>query len=82
MKKKLSDYEGNYKIARAPTRMVPHNAETWAKIEREIAKYGVASFERLTALCIDHRHGSKSAIHPYQFITYCIQRKWLRRIYA
>ena len=79
MTKRMMDYEGHYKIKRAPVRMAPHNDETWAKLETEISRHGAASFDRLAALCRDHQHGTKSANYPYQFVTYCIRQNWLVR---
>jgi hypothetical protein len=80
MKKKISDFAGNYRIKHLPLRMAPHNETTWRKLETEITRHGKVSFDRLTALCEGHKHGTKSANHPYQFVTYCIRRGWLERI--
>ena len=81
MKKRMAEYEGNYRIKHSPKRrMAPHNEETWRKLEKELFRHGQASFDRLSALCKDHQHGTKSARHPYQFITYCIRNEWLQRV--
>jgi hypothetical protein len=45
-----------------------------AQLEVEIARHGNVLFHRLTALCKNHKHGTKAANHPYQFVTYCIRR--------
>ena len=81
MNKRMVDYEGNYGIKRLPVRMAPHNKKTWSKLEAEISHHGAVSFDRLTALCKAHQHGTKSANHPYQFVTYCIRRNWLERMH-
>lgn len=79
---KKADYEGFYYIKRAPERMKmkDYNAESWEKIENVMAKSGgKADFDALAIAVKDHRHGTQSARHPYQFITYCIRSGWLQR---
>ncbi len=77
----VEDYAGNYRIKNTPSRLVRHNEITWKKIEVVvIANGGRASFDELCYASKDHQHGSKSANHPYQFVTYCIRRDWLERV--
>jgi hypothetical protein len=80
VRKRVADYEGSYRIKRSPVRMAPHNLKTSRKLEAELSRHGPVSFDRLTALCKEHRHGTESANHPYQFVTYCIRRNWLERV--
>jgi hypothetical protein len=78
---KKADHEGIYYIKRAPTRMKRHNAESWGKIEKVMAKSGgKEDFDALAIAVKDHRHGTQSARYPYQFITYCIRNGWLQRV--
>ena len=79
MKKKFkSDYEGKYRIKSAPARPKLHNAVSWAEIEKAVsAAGGVADFDALSIAVKDHKSGTTTAPHPYQFITYCIRRGWL-----
>jgi len=80
---KKADYEGIYYIKRAPApmRMKGHNAKSWEEIEKVMAtRGGKEDFDSLAIAVKDHRHGTKSARHPYQFITYCIRSGWLQRV--
>jgi hypothetical protein len=75
--KSKADYEGRYRIKAAPHRPTAHSAVSWREIERVIAAgAGKAEFDALASAVIDHRHGTKTAAHPCQFITYCIRRGW------
>jgi len=75
------DYAGNYRIKNTPSRLVRHNEITWKKIEVVVmANGGRASFDELCFASKHHQHGSKSANHPYQFVTYCIRSGWLERV--
>lgn len=75
------DYAGNYRIKKTPSRLVRHNEITWKKIEAVImTKGGKAGFDELCLASKDHQHGSKTANHPYQFVTYCIRSGWLERV--
>ena len=78
---KKADYKGTYYIKRVPMRMKGHNAESWGKIENLMAKSGGESdFDALSIAVKNHRHGTQTARYPYQFITYCIRKKWLRLV--
>jgi hypothetical protein len=78
-KKAKEDYEGYYRIARSPMRMKEHNQVSWDEIEKLSSSIpdGKMDFNQLSKLVEDHQHGTKSASHPYQFITYCIESGWL-----
>lgn len=82
MKKKSKfDYEGAYSIKSAPVRSTQHNATSWAEIVKVVsAEGGVADFDALSIAVKDHKSGTKTAPHAYQFITYCIRRGWLVRV--
>ena len=76
-----SDYEGRYRIKSAPVRPKQHNAVSWAEIEKAVSVAGgVAEFDELSIVVKNHKPGTKTAPHPYQFITYCIRRGWLVRV--
>jgi hypothetical protein len=80
-KRSKQDYEGIYRIKSSPSRMAGHNATSWRKLENTLrVSDGKAHFDQLAAAVRDHRHGTKSANHPYQFITYCIRSGWLERV--
>ncbi|MCA9232716.1 MAG: hypothetical protein KDA57_18850 [Planctomycetales bacterium] len=75
-----SDYEGLYRIKAAPRNPKTHNGVSWLEVERVIAASGgFAEFDALASAVVNHRHGTKTAVHPYQFVTYCIRRGWLVR---
>ncbi|MFT4517908.1 MAG: hypothetical protein ACI9JM_000285 [Halioglobus sp.] len=78
----LADYEGYYVIQKRPVRMKPNNADTWNKIEAlEATKAdGHMQWDELVAAAKHHKHGTKTAKCPYEFITDCIYSKWLRRV--
>jgi len=79
--KTKSDYEGMYRIKKAPVRPKKHNAVSWAEIEKSLGTVGgVADFDALSIAVKKHKHGTKTATHPYQFITYCIRQGWLVRV--
>lgn len=80
IKKSKSDYEGKYRIKNSPVRSTQHNAASWAEIEKVVsAAGGVADFDTLSIAVKDHKSGTETAPHPYQFITYCIRQGWLVR---
>lgn len=80
-KKSKQDYEGVYRIKSSPASMAGHNATSWRKLESTLGlNNGKVHFDQLAAAVRDHRHGTKSANHPYQFITYCIRSGWLERV--
>ena len=65
-----SGYEGLYRIKAAPRNLKTHNAVSWREVERVIAASGgVAEFDALASAVVNHRHGTKTAAHPYQFVT-------------
>jgi len=75
------DYVGEYRLKKSPLRLAEHNEITWKKIEAVIlAKGGKAGFDELCSASINHKHGTKTANHPYQFVTYCIRSGWLERV--
>ncbi len=81
MKKMKKDYEGMYRINKTPRMTTKHNQKSWTKIESLSGTKpdGRMDFDELSRLVKDHEHGTISARHPYQFITYCIKSDWLRR---
>ena len=81
-RKTKKGYEGKYRIARSPRSMKPHNAVSWQKIVDYAATKpdGIMDFDAMSILVKDHKHGTKSANHPYQFIKYCIDSEWLKRV--
>jgi hypothetical protein len=81
-KKSRDDYDDDYIISRRPAKpLKSHNQVSWDKIETVISskKDKTASFNELSIAVTDHEHGTKSANHPYQFVTYCIRSGWLVR---
>jgi hypothetical protein len=76
------DFEGVYRIARMPARaMAEHNERSWQKVVAYLQAHGgEADFDALCAQVTDHEHGTKTAQHPYQFITYLIRRGLLERV--
>ena len=80
--KTKADYEGTYYIARTPRSLKSHNAVSWAKIETLASQKpdGKMDFDHISLVVKDHEHGTKSANHPYQFVTYCIRSGWLERV--
>lgn len=76
-----SNYEGRYRIKRAPVRPQQQTAVSWAEIEKVVsAAGGVAEFDELSIAVKNHKSGTKTAPHPYQFINYCISSGWLERV--
>lgn len=76
-----SNYEGRYRIKRAPVHPQQQTAVSWAEIERVVsAARGVAEFDELSIAVKNHKSGTKTAPHPYQFITYYIRSGWLVRV--
>ena len=74
------DRKCNYKIGKRPNtaQMKSHNAYSWQKIERKLNSiHGSAPYDVLCVVVKDHESGSKNAPHPYQFVDYCINQKWL-----
>jgi hypothetical protein len=81
MRKSKVEYEGTYRIKRKPVRMEPHNRESWEIIEGVMRANGhQAEFASLEAAVVDHKSGTRTAPHPYQFVTYCIRSGWLARV--
>jgi hypothetical protein len=80
MQRRDESRAGNYRVGRAPTRLAPHNAETWERIAAELEARGSASYERLVALAKGHVSGQANAPHPHQFVDHCIRNGWLERI--
>ena len=80
-KKSKEDYEGTYIIKRLPKMSKSHNFESWNKIKNVIDRNGgKADFYQLSLEVEGHQHGTKTAAHPYQFITYCIRMGWLEKV--
>ena len=75
---------GNYKIVSRPTdKATLAVAVTWRKIEA-LAKtkpHGIMTYDELCEAAKDHKSGSKTRHHPYQFINYAIDNvKWLSEV--
>jgi hypothetical protein len=80
MRKTQDDYrnEGPYRLGKTYSSTAHHNTVTWRKLESYILlNGGVADFDALSALCKEHKHGTKTATQPFQFVTYCIRSRWL-----
>jgi hypothetical protein len=80
MPKTQDDYrnEGPYRLGKTYSSTVHHNTVTWRILENHIENNGgIGSFDGLSALCKEHKHGTKTATQPYQFVTYCIRSGWL-----
>lgn len=80
-KKTIEYYRGVYILKRSPSRaLASHNQISWKKIENYLNSKVKADFDVLSVLVEDHQHGTKSAKHGYQFVTYCIKNGWLERL--
>ena len=81
LKKSKEDYEGVYRIKRQPEQQKSHNLVSWNKIKNVIDRNGgKADFHQLSLVVEGHQHGTETATHSYQFITYCIKMGWLEKV--
>ncbi len=70
---------GIYKLGTAPTRLAPHNQESWDIIVAILKAYGKADYYDLAVSVRQHKHGDKAASGPQSFVSYCIRSGWLQR---
>ncbi len=71
---------GVYVFGRHPERsLAPHNLASWKIIESILAARGSADFYDLAVALRGHESGDKNALGSQRFISYCINRGWLRR---
>lgn len=70
---------GPYGFGKPYSGKSPHNIETWNIISQAITRSDAKalSFESLEYLSRNHKHGTKTATKPYQFVTFCIRSGWL-----
>ncbi len=73
-------YAGMYKFGQAPQTLMSHNLKSWRIIEAILTAYGKADFWDLAVAVRGHKHGTKSAKGPQDFIRYCIKSGWLVRV--
>jgi hypothetical protein len=75
-----SKYDGRYRIARQPSRMKPHNAESWAVVNAILEGQKSADFRDLAVAVRNHLHYGTDPLHPQNFIAYCIRSGWLEAV--
>lgn len=75
-----SKYEGAYKLNSSPENLLQHNFVSWKIIEAILTAYGTADFWDLSVAVRGHKHGTKSARGPQDFVKYCIKNGWIERV--
>ena len=72
---------GRYELAKSPSRaLAPHNLASWRIIEAILIARGEADYYDLAVAVRGHEHGTKAAVGPQSFISYCIKSGWLGRV--
>ena len=69
---------GTYMLGTMPSRLAPHNQESWEIIAAILKAYGTADYFDLAVSVRQHKHGDKAASGPKSFVSYCIRSGWLK----